>query len=266
MKHLKIALFLGLLGMVAGAFVVPYQLETLKVTLGEAEFTKIMNDIPVPLPVMFAIAAVQIGIFTTVASILGLILINRTGLSLPLLNTWLIEKKKPVIDRSGIKLAVFGGAIGAILMVFTDIFLFQPFMPKVGTGEGVSVWKALVAGVLYGGIVEEVLVRLFLMTLIVWLLAVLFKKQAETIPSYFYWTGLIIASLLFSAGHLPATSAIFDGLTPLIIARAFVLNGVLGVLFGYLYWKKGLEYAMFSHMTVHIVTQLILLPLLKLVS
>jgi hypothetical protein len=153
--------------------------ESSKVTLGEAEFTKIIDDILVPLPVMFIIAAVQIGIFTTVASILGLILIKRTGLSLPLLNTWLIEKKKPVIDRSGIKLAVFGGAIGAILMVITDIFLFQPFMPKVGMGEGVSVWKALVAGVLYGGIVEEVLVRLFLMTLIVWLLAVLFKKTSR---------------------------------------------------------------------------------------
>ena len=36
-------------------------------------------------------------------------------------------------------------------------------------------------------------------------------------------------------------------LTTLIIIRAVVLNGLLGLAFGYLYWKRGLESAMVAH-------------------
>ncbi|WNB91792.1 CPBP family intramembrane glutamic endopeptidase [Bacillus sp. NEB1478] len=264
MKHLKIALFLGLLGMIAGAFVFPYQLDALKISLGEAEYTKMIDQIPVSMTVVAIVTVLQIAVLTTVLSWIGLKLTTRTGLILPLITPWILEKKKPVIDQSGLKLAVVGGIVGAIFMIGADVLLFQPYIPKLGNGESVVWWKALLGGALYGGIVEEVLIRLFLMTLIVWILAVLFKKKKGELPNAFFWIGLIIAALLFSAGHLPATAKLYDGLTPILITRAFVLNGVLGCLFGYIYWKKGLEYAMISHMCVHVVNQLILIPLLSL--
>lgn len=266
MKHLKIALFLGVLGLLAGAFVVPFQMESLKNTLTAADYAKMMDAIPFSMPVMISIAALQIGLISFVLSWIGLKLTERTGLTLPLLKTWFAEKKKPVMDRSALKLALIGGAIGSLFLIITDLFLFQPHMPKLGNGEGAVWWKATLAGVLYGGIVEEVLMRLFLMTLIVWLLAFIFKKSRETIPSSLYWIGITLAALLFSAGHLPATEALYGELNNIIIARAFVLNGVLAVFFGYLFWKKGLEYAMIAHMMVHVVTQLVLLPIIKLVS
>jgi membrane protease YdiL (CAAX protease family) len=266
LKHLKIALFLGLLGLLAGAFVVPYQLESLKNTVTSAEYEKMIGAIPVPLPVMISIAALQIGLVSFVLSWIGLKLTERTGLTLPLIQTWIVEKKKPVMDRQALKLALISGAIGSFFMILTDLFLFQPHMPKLGNGEGVVWWKATLAGVLYGGIVEEVLMRLFLMTLIIWLLSFIFKKYRETIPSTFYWIGIILAALLFSAGHLPATEVLYGELNTLIIARSFILNGVLAIFFGYLFWKKGLEYAMIAHMMLHVVTQLVLLPIIKLVS
>jgi membrane protease YdiL (CAAX protease family) len=266
LKHLKIALFLGLLGLLAGAFVVPFQLESLKNTVTSAEYEKMIGAIPVPLPVMISVAALQIGLVSFVLSWIGLKLTERTGLTLPLIQTWIVEKKKPVMDQQALKLALIGGAIGSFFMILTDLFLFQPHMPKLGNGEGVVWWKATLAGVLYGGIVEEVLMRLFLMTLIIWLLSFIFKKYRETIPSSFYWIGIILAALLFSAGHLPATEVLYGELNTLIIARSFILNGVLAVFFGYLFWKKGLEYAMIAHMMLHVVTQLVLLPIIKLVS
>jgi membrane protease YdiL (CAAX protease family) len=266
LKHLKIALFLGLLGLLAGAFVVPFQLESLKSTVTSAEYEKMIGAIPVPLPIMISVAALQIGLVSFVLSWIGLKLTERTGLTLPLIQTWIVEKKKPVMDRQALKLALIGGAIGSFFMILTDLFLFQPHMPKLGNGEGVVWWKATLAGVLYGGIVEEVLMRLFLMALIVWLLSFIFKKYRETIPSSFYWIGIILAALLFSAGHLPATEVLYGELNTLIIARSFILNGVLAVFFGYLFWKKGLEYAMIAHMMLHVVTQLVLLPIIKLVS
>ena len=66
----------------------------------------------------------------------------------------------------------------------------------------------------------------------------------------------IIAALLFAAGHLP-TTAVMMGLTPLIVFRCFLLNGVFGLAFGALYRKYGLRYAMIAHGGCHIVSKLI---------
>jgi hypothetical protein len=63
-------------------------------------------------------------------------------------------------------------------------------------------------------------------------------------------------------GHLPATAAVAP-LTPLLVARALVLNGVAGIAFGYLYWRHGLEAAMVGHMSAHVVLQIPGVILLK---
>jgi membrane protease YdiL (CAAX protease family) len=66
----------------------------------------------------------------------------------------------------------------------------------------------------------------------------------------------VIASILFAVGHLPATAQLL-GLTPMIIARCLLLNGGLGLLFGWLYRKYGLRYAMIAHGGCHIISKLI---------
>ena len=53
-------------------------------------------------------------------------------------------------------------------------------------------------------------------------------------------------------------------LTPMVIVRAIVLNAVGGIIFGWLYWKKGLESAMISHFSADIVLHVIV-PLTVLV-
>ena len=100
------------------------------------------------------------------------------------------------------------------------------------------------------------------MSLFVLLIKKLFIKsdQSAAIPVWVYITAIILAALLFAAGHLPATAQLLGLSTPIVI-RAFVLNGVAGLGFGYLFWKKGLSYAILAHMLVHIFNQLIFLPL-----
>ena len=66
----------------------------------------------------------------------------------------------------------------------------------------------------------------------------------------------IIEAVLFAAGHLPVTFILF-GNSPIIIFRCFLLNGGLALLFGYLYQKYGLRYAMITHGGCHIVSKLI---------
>ena len=62
---------------------------------------------------------------------------------------------------------------------------------------------------------------------------------------------ILVAAILFGLGHLPVTAALTT-ITPIIVARAILLNGVGGIIFGWLYWKKGLEAAMIAHFTADI--------------
>ncbi|MBQ9079720.1 MAG: CPBP family intramembrane metalloprotease [Clostridia bacterium] len=115
------------------------------------------------------------------------------------------------------------------------------------------------ASVLYGGIIEEVMMRLFFMsliTLVIWKL--FFKKyDKENIPTSVFVIANVVAALAFAAGHLPATLVTFGELTPLILFRCFLFNGGFGLVFGWLYRKYGIVYAMAGHALFHIISKLI---------
>ena len=67
----------------------------------------------------------------------------------------------------------------------------------------------------------------------------------------------ILAAVLFGLGHLPAIAALFP-ITSLVITRAIVLNELVGIAAGYLYFKHGLEAAMLSHFSADIVLHVLL--------
>lgn len=97
------------------------------------------------------------------------------------------------------------------------------------------------------------------MTLLVWLGAKVARPTNPPGPGVM-WTANGLAALLFGLGHLPATAAILP-LTPLVIVRAVVLNGLAGVGFGWLYWRRGMLTAMASHFCADLVLH-VLTPLL----
>ncbi|MFD1066613.1 CPBP family glutamic-type intramembrane protease [Oceanobacillus locisalsi] len=115
---------------------------------------------------------------------------------------------------------------------------------------------------MYGGITEEIMLRLFGMTLIVWLLAWITKKQKGDIPNSFYYIAIFLTAILFGLGHLPAAAQVFDGLSAVIVIRTLVLNGLLGLWFGYLYWKEGLEYTIIAHISADIFLLVLMVPIL----
>ncbi len=117
------------------------------------------------------------------------------------------------------------------------------------TGESPVV--ALVVGVLYGGIVEELLLRWGFMTLLMWV-GWRVAQRGEGRPSpALAWTAIVLAALLFGLGHLPALASIVEP-TPLMIFRTVLLNALGGLVFGWLYWRHSLEVAMVSHAAFHV--------------
>ena len=127
---------------------------------------------------------------------------------------------------------------------------------KESTAAGMTP-NGIIASILYGGIIEEILMRLFVMSLIAFLISKIFYKKREEIPAKVFVIANIAAALLFAAGHLPATLVTFGELSPMLLFRCFLFNGGFGMLFGWLYRKHGLHYAMISHATVHIVSKII---------
>lgn len=120
-----------------------------------------------------------------------------------------------------------------------------------------TVWKIL-GGLLVGGIIEEVMMRLFFMSLCVFILSGIFYKNENEIPIRVYVIANILAAILFAAGHLPSTMTMTT-LTPVILLRCFLFNGGLGLGFGYLYRKYGIGYAMIAHGFAHLIADILMI-------
>lgn len=253
MQDVKIALVLAIAGLAAGFSLAPGIVESLsKLTGGQAA---------PPLPVLIVVSALQIGVMTFATGWIGIKLARRTQLRLPILDAWILGRGKASWEKQGLLWAIVLGVAAGFLIVGSDKFVFSNMIDVIRDNPQQSSLSGLILGVLYGGIVEEVLMRLFLMSLFVWLLAKLFARGRRSIPSAVYVVSILIAAALFAIAHFPATEAIFGELTPTIIVRSFILNGAAGIACGFLYWKKGLEYGIVSHMTAHISMQLLFIPL-----
>jgi membrane protease YdiL (CAAX protease family) len=155
--------------------------------------------------------------------------------------------------RPHIPLAFVTGIIFLLVTVGLD-WIIDPFanaefiaeMPDEG-----NIFARLLLGVLYGGIVEELLLRWGFMTLLVWLGWRLFQRGEGLPQPAVIWTAIILAALLFGLGHLPGLASLVV-LTPILVIRTILLNALGGLLFGWLFWRYNLETAMVSHAAFHI--------------
>ena len=203
-------------------------------------------------PLIFITSIVQIAlIYTLLLSYLGYQLAQKVGLMKPLgLNS---NTFKPILLLS----------LFSALVMLSDYFLFAPYIPQVLSRYERETFtlSALIFSMLYGGVIEEIMLRLFFLSLMVVFLDLLFKrtKQGLPIPSFYYCICNAVSALFFALGHLPATQAAFGELSFLIILRTLVLNGALGYLFGWIFITFGIQWAMLTHALTHLFSQAFLL-------
>ncbi|MBR2942275.1 MAG: CPBP family intramembrane metalloprotease [Clostridia bacterium] len=142
-------------------------------------------------------------------------------------------------------------------MILSDLLVFSRYSQVIADSYLVKPTAVFIlASVMYGAVIEEVMLRLFMMSLIAYVLQKLFGKGKREIAAWILVLANVLSALLFAAGHLPATAAMM-GLTPMILFRCFLLNGGIGLLLGRLYRKYGLRYAMIAHGGCHVVSKLI---------
>lgn len=195
---------------------------------------------------LLVISVIQVIILAFVCSFLGYLLADKTGL-------W-----KPIHVRKSTLLQVLLTSALCGVLFSLDYWTFGKALPQIAGSYAAGLTPSgILAAVFYGGVIEEVVLRLFFMTLIAFLIWKLcFRKcTKEAIPTGVFIAANIVAALFFAAGHIPATITAFGTLTPLILFRCFLLNGVLGLVFGFFYRRHGIHYAMLGHAVVHIVSK-----------
>jgi len=240
-KALLFTLALLPVAAVGGYFTALYQLRTL-----DPATTEIMVEQLGSVQMVTLVTAAQTVMYAVVCGFFGYLMADKTGLLKPLR----IEKKPLLITLLA---SIAGGVLFSL-----DYWTFGAVMPELRQGMEANLSaESWLASVLYGGVIEEIMLRLFVMSLLSLILWKAFARKSEKAPSGVIIAANVTAALLFAAGHLPATVALFGGLTPLLLARCFLLNGGFGLLFGELYRRYGIQYAIISHALLHIVSKTI---------
>ncbi len=246
----KTAAIWGLLAGLSAMAVVPYMMQLMP---------QAFENLRIPLPAVVALQGIQALVLLGLLSLLGLRMGHRVGLGSPLLQGWLGSPDAPSLRSLKPLHAIVVGVVAAVVVLGASLML-DPLLPKplhamADPGAGRSVANGLLAS-FYGGIAEELQLRLFLMTLLVWGFGMFGRRQPRPTA---YWIAIVVAALLFGVGHLPAAAKLW-GLSDFVVFRTIALNAIAGIAFGWLYWKRGIEMAMLGHFSADIVLH-VLAPL-----
>lgn len=185
------------------------------------------------------ILAVSVGV--------GALLYRRVELEVPILSRkFNFEAMRPQLKAIAKSGALGGVGVGIALMlisVLAELGINGQLHNRPQTLD-ISFLTAL----LYGGIAEEIMMRFGLMTLLVYVLCKLSKSSADWV----FIVAIVVSSVLFAAAHLPIVYTSLQTVSFGLLTYILVANSTAGLVYGYLYWKKGLECSMVAHITTHI--------------
>ena len=246
----KTLLFFGVIGLVGGFFVGLYVLESYPAEIQQqliAEVEKAgISGISVDILLAIVTAMQSLG-YGVILGGVGIYLAKQIGL-------WKDEK---TITKEPLIAALIIAFIGGLVLILPDILWFGKQLQAImDTYAAKPTIPYLLATVTYGAVIEEVLLRLFAMSLVAFILHKIFGKKEGKPSATLLMVANIVAAALFAVGHLPTNFALF-GSSFLVVFRCLLLNGVFGLAFGWLYRKYGLRYAMIAHGGCHIVSKLI---------
>ena len=147
--------------------------------------------------------------------------------------------------------AAAGAATGAVVVGIAYLLFSGVITPLLGQEAAIPLWKRLLA-CFYGALNEEILMRLFLLSLFLWLIGKVWHTSQGQPARGAFWTANVLVALLFGLAHIPA-AALMMQINAAVIVYVLSLNGLAALLFGYLFWRHGLESAMIGHFSADIV-------------
>ena len=238
----KFLLFIILMGIVGGIFTGIYSINSLDSKILEEAINQIGSK-----ELLIVITTIQSIIYAVVCGVLGIILSNKVRL-------W----KRIKFEKNKLLAPIIISIIGGLLLSIGDLFIFGSFNEMIKHSYDVKPSiEYIISSFTYGGVIEEVMMRLFFMSLVAFIISKLFYKKEKNIPIKVFVIANIISAIAFALGHLPATIQLLGGLDSLLLIRCLVMNGIFGLAFGWLYRKYGIQYSMLAHFGCHLVSKII---------
>ena len=163
----------------------------------------------------------------------GLLFANRIGLGSPISEAKLHGGSVANKVYALLPISISLGVAASLLIIGLEAAVFQPaLLQQLGDKANAlnlktaqpAARKGFLAS-FYGGINEEILLRLIVMSFLAWLGKFISKTSDGKPTKVILWTANVLAAVLFGLGHLPATALLIP-LTPLVSIRAVVLNGL----------------------------------------
>ena len=147
------------------------------------------------------------------------------------------ERREKFLNMSALTLLI--AVFGTVPFLLVNLNVRADSVP--------ALWKNILASV-DAGVQEETFYRFFLMTLIVWIGRFLkSEKDGRPVESIFR-AAIIMSAVIFGWAHID------DKISGLQVDSAHIIimtvNIFYGLVFGWLYWKQGLESAILAHFLI----------------
>jgi membrane protease YdiL (CAAX protease family) len=205
--------------------------------------------LPAPLWVISLASLGQSAVLVALTVWAGVALAPAVGLRAPAFEAAVTTGAIGPALRPQLLPGLIAGVVGGLML-----FAIGALAPAALAEVAKRFTPPLLARVLYGGITEELLLRWGLMTALVWLAWRLLQRRQGAPRTAYIWLAIVASALLFGVGHLPAAAVLVGELSGDIVLFVISVNTAFGVLFGYLFWRYGLEAAMIAHAIAHVLS------------
>ncbi|ETA69462.1 CAAX amino terminal protease family [Methanolobus tindarius DSM 2278] len=198
--------------------------------------------VPTILATQFARSTVifLIGIFT------GLYLGKKVGLKTPVLSSLFEDRRLPSDFKDSFRFSILMGLIISFVIIILDTLVFTRYSESLLIFLTTPpLWQRFLYS-FYIGITEEIVLRFFLMTFLVWITWKIKKNSEGKATEIGAWISILLVTLLYSTIYVFLSRETMD---PALVMRIAVFNGMSSMVFGWIYWKKGLEYSIISNTT-----------------
>ena len=166
-KYWRTLLFFAVVGLLGGFVTGLYLLDGYPESIREEIYAEGLNDFLVAV-----ITAIQSAGYGLVLGAVGILLAKNLGL-------WKDERK---ITRKPLVFALTVSIVGGAVMILSDILFFGKYSDVIANSYAAKPsLPYMIATVTYGAVIEEVMLRLFCMSLVAFILNKLLKKDTAWI-------------------------------------------------------------------------------------
>jgi membrane protease YdiL (CAAX protease family) len=246
-------------GTLTGPLVLPYALGLEAIAPGPQPPASSLGEM-----VLFAL--IRNLVVLAPATGLGLLVARRIGLGAPYLESRLDGAPRPAEPlRSIVGPALFWAAATALVAFGIDAFFRYGLgidfpAPEIHARIDVPWWRSGLAS-FWAPFAEEIVDRLFLLSLVAWLgmlgmklCRVSAKGRGRAIA---LGVATVATSLFFGWYHIGNEQLFAAVVPPLVALRTVLIILPVGLAFGWLYIRRGLEAAILSHFVIDVIVHVV---------